>query len=156
MHPLKERKSFLKGFKDAFSGIYTVLKNEKNFRVHICMMIYVLVFSAVGKVGISNFLKFLICFACVFTAELINSAIERVCDRISEEYDEKIGSIKDISAGAVLVSAIFSAILGLCVFLSKEVLISIWETFVLYPIVPVLIFLSLPVSVLFIVKRGNK
>lgn len=156
MHPLKERKSFFKGFKDAACGIYTVLKDERNFRVHICMIFYVLVFSIVGRVGMSNFLKFLICFAVVVAAELINSAIERICDRITEDYDERIKRIKDISAGAVLVAAVFSAILGLSVFLSKDVLVAIWENFTAYPYVPVLIFLSLPVSVLFIVKRGSK
>ncbi len=145
-----------KSFRHALDGLFSVVKTERNFRIHICMMLYVIAFSLIGRVGFQTFLKFLICFGVVFSAELINTAIELICNEITTEYNENIKKIKDISAGAVLVVALFSAILGLCVFLSKEVLFAIGETFVSYPIVPILVFISLPLAVWFIIGRVKK
>ena len=150
----KEKKDSLwKSFGHALAGVWACLKAERNFRIHICMMLYVIVFSVIGKVGMSTFLMFLICFGAVFSAELVNSAIERLCDEVTREYSENIKKIKDISAGAVFVMAFFSAALGLCVFLSKEVLFAIGETFCRFPIAAVLVFASLPFAVWFIIGR---
>lgn len=137
----------------ALSGLFLVVRTERNFRIHICMMLYVIAFSFIGRVGFPTFLKFLICFGAVFSAELINTALELLCDAVTTEYNENIKMIKDISAAAVLVVAVFSAILGLCVFLSKEVLFVIGETFLKFPIVAVAVFLSLPLAVRFIIGR---
>lgn len=51
--------------------------------------------------------------------ELVNSAIERLADKISTERDPVIGKIKDLSAGAVLISAIAAAIVGLIILVPK-------------------------------------
>lgn len=148
--------NLIKSFRHALSGLISVIKTERNFRIHICMMLYVIAFSFIGRVGFETFLKFLICFGVIFTAELMNTAIELICNEITTEYSENIKKIKDISAGAVLVVALFSAILGLCVFLSKEVLFAIGETFVSYPLVPIAVFISLPLFIWFIIGRVKK
>jgi diacylglycerol kinase len=57
----------------------------------------------------------------VIALELINSAIENIADFVSPKQDTKIKKIKDLSAGAVLFSAIISVIIGLIVFLPKIV-----------------------------------
>lgn len=156
MQTKEKNGSLIKSFRHALSGLFSVIMSERNFRIHICMMLYVIAFSFIGRVGFSRFLKFLICFGAVFSAELFNTAIEIICNEITMEYNENIKKIKDISAGAVLVVALFSAILGLCVFLSREVLLAIGETFLRFPIVPVAVFLSLPLAVWFIIGRVKK
>ena len=55
----------------------------------------------------------------VLGMELVNSAIERLADKISTERDPVIGKIKDLSAGAVLISAIAAAIVGLIILVPK-------------------------------------
>ena len=55
----------------------------------------------------------------VLVSELINTAIEWLVDLVSPEYKEKAGSIKDVAAGAVLVAATISVIIGAIVFLPK-------------------------------------
>ena len=147
--------SLPKSFSHALDGLFSVIRNERNFRIHICMAVYVAIFSVVGKVGVPTFLKFLICIGAVMSAELFNTAIELLCDVVCSEYNGNIKKIKDISAAAVLILAIFSAILGLMVFLSKKVLFEIGRVFLAYPIVPILIFLSLPLAVWYI-SRGKK
>jgi len=53
----------------------------------------------------------------VFTAEVLNSAIEALCDTVSQDFKVNIKYAKDVSAGAVLISALVSIITGLIVFL---------------------------------------
>lgn len=156
MRPERERRGFPESFKDAYQGILTAIKSERNFRVHICMMVYVIIFSVIGKVTAEDFRNFLICFGAVFSSELINTAIEKLCDEVTEERKESIRNIKDISAGAVLVAALFSAVLGLSVFLSREVFSEVVRTLIKMPLVAIAILLSLPVSCLFILRRKKK
>ena len=59
----------------------------------------------------------MLCIGTVITAELFNSAIERLVDLVSPEWNKIAGEVKDIAAGAVLVTAITAAIIGLIVFL---------------------------------------
>ena len=59
----------------------------------------------------------MLCIGTVIAAELFNSAIERLVDLVSPEWQKVAGEVKDIAAGAVLVTAITAAIVGLIVFL---------------------------------------
>ena len=63
----------------------------------------------------------IICVGMVISAELFNSAIERVVDLLSPEWNKKAGDIRDASAAAVLVLAITAAIIG-CLIVSKHLL----------------------------------
>ena len=60
----------------------------------------------------------------VLSAEAVNSAIEALADRVSPAYDEAIKRTKDLAAGAVLLLAIASAVVGLIIFLPKLTLLS--------------------------------
>ena len=53
----------------------------------------------------------------VTAAEAMNTAVERLCDFIEEGHNPRIGIIKDIAAGAVLLAAVFAAAVGIVVFL---------------------------------------
>ena len=57
--------------------------------------------------------------ALVFSLELVNTSIELLSDRITKEHDAEIGRVKDISAGAVLVAAVFALIAGVLIFVPK-------------------------------------
>ena len=59
------------------------------------------------------------CFGLVFLAEIANTAIEIFVDHVSPEFHEEAGKVKDVAAGAVLVSAFVSVIIGLIIFLPK-------------------------------------
>ena len=58
----------------------------------------------------------------MLAAEGINSAIEALCDKVSPEYDESIGHAKDLAAGAVLILAVMSVVVGLLIFIPKVIL----------------------------------
>ena len=65
-----------------------------------------------------------LCIGLVLSAEAVNSAIEALADRVSPAYDEAIKRTKDLAAGAVLLLAIASAVVGLIIFLPKLTLLS--------------------------------
>ena len=100
----------------AIHGIYLLFKGTINARIH---------FLAVGVTSIAGFyfaitnlewLSILICFAMVLSTEAINTALEKLCDKINPTFDNNIKEIKDLSAGAVLITAIISVIIGILIF----------------------------------------
>jgi len=81
------------------------------------MTFMVALFSFLFRVKPTEFIILLFCISTVLISELINTLTEEICNLISEEYNEKIKYIKDLSAGMVLISAIFSAVTGLIIFI---------------------------------------
>jgi diacylglycerol kinase len=69
-----------------------------------------------------NFLEWLIILGCscvVLTAELFNTALEELCNKLHPEKDSQIGKVKDISAAAVLIAALFALLAGILIFGNK-------------------------------------
>lgn len=109
----------LKSFKYAFEGIITAIKKERNMKVHVTMMSLVIVAGIIFKIDKMEWISCLLCFGLVISLEMVNTAIEQAANLIDEKYNEKIKLIKDVAAGAVLVSAIMSAVIGLMIFVPK-------------------------------------
>jgi undecaprenol kinase/diacylglycerol kinase (ATP) len=109
----------LQSFKYAFNGLLVLIKEEHNARIHLFATIGVLIAGFTLK--ISTIEWFAVIFTCgfVLVTEIINSAIENLADFISPEKDERIKKIKDLSAAAVLVSAITALLIGLIIFIPE-------------------------------------
>ena len=116
-------KKLLKSFKYAFDGIFTGIKEEQNMKVHITIMILVIISGIMLKISKIEWIICIILFGLVISMELINTAIENTVDLITKEKNEQAKIAKDVAAGAVLVSAIASAIIGLIIFVPKILLI---------------------------------
>ncbi len=82
-------------------------------------MVLVIISGFILKISITEWTICIVLFGLVITAELINTAIETTVDIVMPEKNEKAKLAKDIAAGAVLVSAIASAIIGIIIFLPK-------------------------------------
>lgn len=147
---------FFRSFKYAFCGIVYVAKTERNFRFHLAMALYVIFFAIIGKVTLPQFGVLCVCIALVLTAELFNTALELTCDKITKEQNVTIKHIKDISAGAVLISAVFSAMAGLFIFLSKDVFFRIFDVLFTYPWLLVLFIVSVIFNLIFIFKKSGR
>lgn len=114
-----KKHSFLGGFKYAFRGIGTSVKDENNLLVQFSASMIVIMFAVFLK---CTFVEWAILISMCFLVvafEMMNTAIENICDRITLEYDEKIKKVKDISAGAVLTMSICSVIVAGIIFLPK-------------------------------------
>lgn len=114
-----KNKKLINSFKYAFSGIKTCIYKERNIKIHISIMFLVIISGMVLDINIYEWLVCLVLFGAVISAEMINTAIETVVDMITLKNDPLAKQAKDISAGAVLVLAIFSSLIGLIIFLPK-------------------------------------
>lgn len=101
-------------FRPAFQGLADAVKDE-GCRTQIILALMALCAGFVLKLSAAEWVAVIVCIGMVITAEILNTAIEKVCDLISKENDERIRLIKDLSAGAVLVSALTALICSLVI-----------------------------------------
>ena len=123
-------KRFLRGFVYAGRGIALCLC-ERNFRFHLCAAAFVTWFALrFYELSRGEWAALLLTFGAVLSAETVNTALERLCDRVCKDKDELIGKCKDCAAGAVLLSAIAAVGVGIALFADGERLSAVWAFFV--------------------------
>ena len=108
---------FLKSFEYAWHGIVYTVTTQPNFRRHIVVALLAILAGWYYHLSLIEWCLVLLSIGTVWTAELMNTAIEHLTDIVSPDYNELIGKVKDIAAGAVLFAAIAAGIVGLIVFL---------------------------------------
>ena len=111
--------NFFQSFKNALNGIKEVIKTGKNIKIQIAFAIFAIIMGIVFKVNNIEALILVLTIFFVLVSEFLNTAIEMLADLYTTEYNEKIKVLKDIGAGAVLLSAIASVIIGIIIFLPK-------------------------------------
>ncbi|ODG91396.1 MULTISPECIES: diacylglycerol kinase family protein [Bacillaceae] len=112
----KKRAPLFNSFGFAFSGIFKVIKDERNIKIHL--------FAALISIGLAFYLHIsridwlilLLIITIVISLELVNSSIEAVVDLASPNKHPLAKKAKDVAAGAVLVAAIVSIIIGALLF----------------------------------------
>lgn len=109
----------LLSFKYAFNGLFILIKEEHNARIHLLAAVFPIALSLILQITKLEWLAIILCIGLVITTEIINSAIENLCDFVSPEKHEMIKRIKDLSAAAVLVAAIIAVFIGAVVFIPK-------------------------------------
>lgn len=109
----------LKSFVHAWAGIVGFFRSGPNAQIHLVASIVVLVLSV--TLGISKWeaIAVVFCIVLVLLAEMFNTAIEKAMDFISMERHPDIRFIKDVAAGAVLISSIAASLVGAIVFIPK-------------------------------------
>ncbi|NNC95526.1 MAG: diacylglycerol kinase family protein [Chitinophagales bacterium] len=108
---------FLKAFSFAGQGLLAALRSESNMRFHLFAAIVVIVASTYFQISRVEWMFIILCIASVVSVELLNTAIEKLSDKISTEFHPVIKTVKDVSAGAVLISALMATIIGLLIFI---------------------------------------
>ena len=109
--------TFAQSKRHAIKGLKLIISNERNFRIQIIIAVIVVILSILLKISHTHWIAVSFLIALVLISEAFNSVIEAVCDTVSKDYRVNIKYAKDVSAGAVLVSAILSVILGLIIFM---------------------------------------
>lgn len=104
-------------FGDAFRGIGILFARERHARFHLFAALAVCLFGIVLEISRYDWLMISIAIGLVIIAEAFNTAIEKMCDIIQPAYDIHIRNIKDIAAGAVLLSVCVAIVIGVVVFL---------------------------------------
>jgi diacylglycerol kinase len=109
----------LRSFNDAFRGLWWLVREEHNSWIHLTITAILIPACFLLHISLNEWILIIICIGMVLSLELINSAIERLADKISPDHDPAIGKIKDIAAAAVLMGAIAAAAVGLLILLPK-------------------------------------
>ncbi|MBH0229911.1 diacylglycerol kinase family protein [Halobacillus yeomjeoni] len=115
--PSTKKKSV--GFRYAWKGIKEVFKTEKNFRIHLGAGFLAILAGLVLSLTPVEWAVIILTIAVILSLEMVNSSIERIIDYLAPERHPMAGMIKDIAAGAVLVSAVASVFIALVIFLPK-------------------------------------
>ncbi|HMC86376.1 MAG TPA: diacylglycerol kinase family protein [Chitinophagaceae bacterium] len=106
-----------KSFHFAFNGLYQFFNTQHNAIIHAVATIAVITLSLLVKLAFSKFLFIVIAIGLVWVAELFNTAIERLCDMVCPQQHPQIKFIKDVSAAAVLITAIIAVITACIIFI---------------------------------------
>ncbi len=107
---------FIASFGYAFSGLWYALRTQRNARIHVGIAILAILMGILLRISAVEFAIIFVAILIVFTAEMFNTVIELCVDLASPNYHELAKIAKDVSAGAVLLSAILSVIIGLFIF----------------------------------------
>ncbi len=118
----KEIRKLRDSFEYAFRGLGLCVRGERNFRVHITAAFYVTLLAVLGGVTFTEAAVLFLCFGLTMGAELMNTAIEYLCDRQAMGYDSFVRNAKDIAAAGVFVCAAACVGVGACVFLGNGLL----------------------------------
>ena len=105
-------------FRVAFKGLFNAL-NDKSVKLQVILGIIAICAGFVVKLDYIEWLFFVICIGAVIAMEIVNTAIEKLCDLIDSEYNPKIAYIKDVAAGAVLFVCIMAVVVCLIIFVHK-------------------------------------
>ena len=115
-HPLHPKNRAM-SFKYAFEGIVTAIKQEPNIQIHCVIAFLIILLGLIFNISKTDWLFVIIFTGLVISVEMTNTAIEAVVDSFTEKEHPTAKLAKDISAGAVLVVSISSAIAGLIIFI---------------------------------------
>ncbi len=100
----------------ALSGLWYALRTQINIRVHLSIAILAILLGVVLRISAIEFAMVFVAITGVIIAEMFNTVFELCVDMASPEYHPLARIAKDVAAGAVLLSAILSVVIGLFVF----------------------------------------
>ncbi len=110
---------FLKGFVYAFNGLVVFFRHERNGRIQILLALATVAAGWWLKASALEWILLVVCIGMVLALEMVNSAIEKLCNLVHPTYHPAVKTIKDISAAAVLWAAACSAVIAAIIFLPK-------------------------------------
>ena len=99
-----KNKTFISSVRCALNGLFLAMEQEKNFKAYLIHILLTIPLNIYCNYTLVEWIIYILTVCGVFAMECVNTAIERVCDYLTEDNDERIKNIKDIAAGAVICS----------------------------------------------------
>ncbi|HEY4154754.1 MAG TPA: diacylglycerol kinase family protein, partial [Puia sp.] len=96
-------------------------RHEKNGRIQSVIGLCTLGLAAFFNITPVEWVAIIFCIGAVLSLEMLNSALEKLCDLVQPDFHPRIKIVKDVAAGAVLWASIISAVTGLIIFLPEIV-----------------------------------
>tara|TARA_B110000495_G_C22686845_1_gene405056 strand:+ start:129 stop:506 length:378 start_codon:yes stop_codon:yes gene_type:complete len=111
-----KRQNIFESFKNALQGFKTALISDRNLKLHVLFTLIVFSIGLFFKITFEEWCLIVIVIGLVFASELINTAIETLCNTLHPEINPGIKKTKDIAASAVVFSALSALIVGAIIF----------------------------------------
>ena len=112
-------KAFFKRVGFALQGWRSFFSRETNGQIQGVVAVLVVVAGFILKISQYEWLIVLGCIALIVALEMVNTAIEKLCDHLHPDRHEAIGYIKDVAAGAVLWASVIAAVIGGIIFIPR-------------------------------------
>ena len=109
--------SLFKSFECSARGVARVTLTQRSFRIQLLIFALVIIAGFIFHISNTEWLFIILVSGMVLSLEMINTALEYIIDLVTEEYKVHVKHIKDITAGAVLVSSSIAFIGGLIIFI---------------------------------------
>lgn len=147
---------FLRSFVYAGRGIWFCIRHERNFRIHMAAAVYVLLFAPYFSLTRGEWAALLAIIGLVTAAEAVNTAVEQTVNLAAPGRRMRARVAKDVAAGAVLLCAGAAVAVGFILFARWDVWTCILSDFRTNWWKPVLLLLSLPLALWFIISGGRR
>ncbi len=106
-------------FSFALDGIKQAFQSERNLRIHVIIGLLIIILGILLGLTRVEFIILLFVISLVLVMELFNTVVERIIDLVSPNYHPRAKVIKNIAAGAVLISSLNAAVIGFLLFYSR-------------------------------------
>ncbi len=103
----------------AIRGAWLLITTEHSIMVQVSIAIIMTVVGFIMQLSLIEWMFQLLAIGLVLVAESLNTGLEKLSDFVHPDYNDRIGFIKDISAGAATFAAIIAVIIGLIIYLPK-------------------------------------
>ncbi|MDF1514567.1 MAG: diacylglycerol kinase family protein [Anaerolineae bacterium] len=114
MKPASNRK-FIVSFRCAVAGIRYAIKTQRNFRIHLSAAVLVLLAAYGLQISTAALGSLILTIFVILVVELFNTAVEVLVDLVCPDYHPLAKHVKDLAAGAVLVAAVGSVLVGIVI-----------------------------------------
>jgi diacylglycerol kinase len=113
---MKTIRKHLASYRYAIHGIWLAFRYEANMIIHCCAALMVILLNSLFGISKMEWLITLMLIGLAWMAEIFNTAIEKLADRVTKEHDALIGQVKDLASGAVLVICGFAVICAIIIY----------------------------------------
>jgi diacylglycerol kinase (ATP) len=110
-----EIKKRIKSFEYAFNGIWTLLQSQHNAWIHAVATVLVILIGFTLCITVQDWCWIVLAIISVWTAEAFNTSLEFLSDATTKEIHPLICKAKDVAAGAVLITAAGSVVIGILI-----------------------------------------
>lgn len=107
----------LRSFSHAWDGLRLAVQSQRNLQIHLVATLAAVLLGLISDLANWEWGCLILCIGLVWMAELFNTAIEILCDRVTQEQDDRIRQVKDVAASAVLVASLIAVFVALLIFL---------------------------------------
>jgi len=109
-------KRLFKSFRFATKGTITVIKEEQNIKIYLFFGLLNIILGWLTHLNSIEWAIIVITISATMGVEVINIAIEELLDMISPEYNGRTKVIKDVAAGAALITALASVLIFILIY----------------------------------------